>query len=112
MKPIDYRNATFAELQGRISGQREVTLQAWQQHGPCTTEQLAEKSGLSILTLRPRTTELYQMGFIRVVGDGPCADGHRPAKGGMYRACTPNETAAHFAAQRRIAVSGQGELEL
>lgn len=112
MRPIDFRNETFADLQGRISGQREATLRAWQQHGPCTTEKLAEKSGLSILTLRPRTTELYQMGFIRVVGDGPCDKGGRPAKGGMYRACTPNEAAAHFAEQRRMAVSGQGELGL
>ncbi|MFW6217426.1 MAG: hypothetical protein ACOC4K_00375 [Verrucomicrobiota bacterium] len=110
MKPIDFRNETFASIEGRITGQREATLRAWQRHGPCTTEELAHLSGLSILTLRPRTTELYQMGYVRLAAGE--SEGERGKHGGVYRAATPTEAAAHFAEQRRIAVSGQAELSL
>jgi len=108
MKPIDYRNATYHDLLKSISGQREATLLAWRRHGPCTTEELAVRSGLSILTLRPRTTELFQMGFVRV------ADAEKAAStnGAIYRAATTLETQAHITQYRRISETGQCEMPL
>jgi predicted ArsR family transcriptional regulator len=98
MKPIDYRNATFAQVQKTIDGKREEVLVAWQEHGPCTTEQLAERSGISILTLRPRTTELLQMGFVIHLG------GVRHA--GIYRAAAAHEAEAFFQTKKREATVG------
>jgi hypothetical protein len=34
--------------------------------GPCTTAELAEESGLNILRVRPRVTELVQLGLARL----------------------------------------------
>lgn len=108
MKPIDYRNATYHDLLQTVAGKREETLRAWRTHGPCTTEALAERSGLSILTLRPRTTELCQLGFV-VLAD---PDTEATTKGAVYRAATTAETQAHFARLRRDATELQTELSL
>jgi predicted transcriptional regulator len=64
MKPVDFRNETFASLQNRIAGQRANVLKAWLAHGPGTTAEVAERAKFSILSFRPRTTELLEMGFI------------------------------------------------
>ena len=104
MKPIDFRNETFASIQNRIAGSRAAVLAAWKTHGPCTTEELAERSGLSILSLRPRTTELLDLGFVRLNED-------QAAKGeGTYRACTYSEHMAWFTEQQRAASTSQREI--
>ena len=69
MEPVDFRNANFEDLQARITGQRMAALSAWRRHGPGTTRQIAERAGIDILTLRPRSTELYQLGFLYVVNE-------------------------------------------
>lgn len=112
MKPVDYRNETFQSLLGRLSGQREAVLAAWSAHGPCTTERLAELSGLSILTLRPRTTELYEMGFVKLVEEEDGGDRPRGRRGGVYRAASMAEAEDAFIARRSVALSGQTELPL
>lgn len=83
MKPIDYRNTTFNELKGQLHGMRVAAYEAYLDHGPGTTRQVAEASGMDILTLRPRTTELLQLGFLELVPEKE--DGHR-SKEGTYRA--------------------------
>jgi hypothetical protein len=40
---------------------------AFVHYGPGTTWQVSQKAGMSILTFRPRTTELLQMGFVEVM---------------------------------------------
>ena len=69
MKPIDVRNMQFAELQACLCGQRRSVLDAWRKYGPGTTRQLAQRSGIDLLNVRPRTTELLDLGA--VVMDGP-----------------------------------------
>ena len=71
MKPIDFRIATFADLQERLQGQRAVVLAAWVTHGPGTTAEVCARAGISILSFRPRTTELFQLGFIRLAEQQP-----------------------------------------
>ncbi|HTJ78521.1 MAG TPA: hypothetical protein VL357_05955 [Rariglobus sp.] len=101
MKPIDFRNATYADLQERLTGLRQAVFDAWLRYGPCSTEHLAEVSGISILTLRPRTTELVQLGFVRL------AD-RQPEKGtGTYRAANSDEVLAHLRTAKQDAVTGQ-----
>ena len=106
MTPIDYRNETFAAVQSRISGQRAAVLSAWLKHGPATTAELAERSGLSILTLRPRTTELCELGFVRL------ADVQKAKGEGTYTAVSAGEAAAHFRRCQLDALNPQTELAL
>ena len=106
MQPIDFRTATFDLLRERIAGVRWAVLSAWRQHGPCTTQQLAERSEISILSLRPRTTELFQLGFI-------CLAEKQPEKSqGVYRVRTDAEIAVWFIDQRDAATPGQKEFKL
>ena len=106
MKPIDCRNATFADLLQHIAGDRERVLEAWRAHGPCTTEDLAQRSGISILTLRPRTTELVQLGFVILAGGSK--------RGGCYRAAEYREVVNRFTGQQQLAQGSpvQGELAI
>ena len=78
MRPCDVRDLTFAELRGRIAGDRLAVLQAWSAHGPGTTSAVAKQAGIPLLTFRPRTTELFQLGAIALAGKR----GHE----GVYRA--------------------------
>ncbi len=64
MNPIDFRNENFAQISSRLSAQREAAHRAWLAHGPGTTRDVAAKSGIDILSFRPRTTELYQIGLV------------------------------------------------
>jgi hypothetical protein len=67
MKAIDYRNNTWEHVKANLSGLRMQVYTAFVHYGPGTTWQIADKAGISILTLRPRTTELLQLGFVEVM---------------------------------------------
>lgn len=107
MKPIDFRDATWAAVQERLNAQRRAALAAWRAHGPGTTREIAARSGLNIFTLRPRTTELFQLGFVVLAEDLPAvaAPGMRCAREGIYRALTDAEALALF--QRRRGEAGR-----
>ena len=105
MDPVDFRNATFADLQGRLTALRATVLDAWLKYGPGTTAELADKSGLSILLVRPRTTELTELGFVCLAGD-------KQGREGVYRARTPVEVVAWFAEQKRSSLTTAPQAEL
>ena len=85
MKPIDFRDATFETVQGYVAGQRERVLLAWRTHGPGTTAEVCARATMSILSFRPRTTELLELGFV-------CLADEQPVKGeGTYRVRTTPE---------------------
>ena len=66
MKATDLRNATFHGLREYLPEARKQVYMAFVEHGPGTTREVAEKSGIDILTLRPRTTELCEIGLIEL----------------------------------------------
>jgi hypothetical protein len=70
MKPIDFSRETYATLKPRLAADKQRVYQAWQQHGPGTTREVATRSGIDILTFRPRTTDLVDLGLVRLVEDG------------------------------------------
>lgn len=112
MDPIDYRNATWEDLQDRVSALRLAALVAWRTHGPGTTRQVAARSGMDLLTFRPRTTELYQLGYVMLLDQpGTVAKGE-----GIYAALTDAEAREVFEARCRQARAGmatcQPELKL
>lgn len=69
MKPTDLRNATFATLRQGLSDRLKVVYDAWVIHGPATTRELSNRSGIDILSVRPRTTDLCDLGLVDLVGD-------------------------------------------
>jgi hypothetical protein len=66
MKPIDYRNATLDQILERLQGQRLAVYEGLKQYGPCTTRELADAIPMSILSVRPRVTELCQINLAQL----------------------------------------------
>lgn len=109
MRPIDYRNETFAQLRDR--GLVDDRLKVWEaffKHGPGTTREVARRSGIDILNLRPRATELYQLGFLEVIEDA--ADKARTREG-VYYALTLQQAERRFETARTAALSRQLEIK-
>ncbi len=107
MSPIDYRNATFESLRERLHGLRYLVLEAWRVHGPGTTREVAERAHMDILTFRPRTTELVQLGFVHLV------DEERGGTEGRYEALSDEQARSIFEHRRHEAIHGfQPELNL
>lgn len=90
MKPIDYRNATFQDILRQVIHLRLSVWDALAHYGPCTTRELAKECGLDLLTVRPRVTELVQLGFAECVNEDKA--GHE----GIYKALTTAEAEALF----------------
>lgn len=89
----DYRDATFESLKARLTNLRMQVYQAFLDYGPGTTKEIADRSGLSLLTLRPRTTELLGLGFVELIG----GHGHE----GIYKARSMAEVEAFHSARIR-----------
>jgi hypothetical protein len=68
MKPVDLRNATWGDVLLHITEDMHRVHAAWLRHGPGTTREVADRAGISLLTFRPRTTDLYQLGVVVLEG--------------------------------------------
>lgn len=99
MKPVDYRNETWRDVLRRVSGHRAQVYAALLQHGPCTTRDLAKRMDWDLLNVRPRVTELCQIGLARSVG------GRRG--NGVYEAVRTFEAQHKFDAQKVEAQNDQ-----
>lgn len=64
MKPIDYRNATWQDIRDRVDKNRREVWQSLLSRGPSTTRELASHMRWDVLNVRPRITELHQLGFV------------------------------------------------
>lgn len=106
MSPIDYRNITFADIKGRLHGDRLTVLEALQLHGPTTTRSLAQTMEWDILSVRPRVTELVQLGLAEIV------PGSHPSREGMYRALSTPEAEALFHFRQKAVQDPQSTFDL
>ena len=79
MTPIDIRNTTYDALKGSLRLRLIDCFRVWCAHGPGTTRAVAAEAGWDLLSLRPRTTDLYDLGLVELVG-------HQRGEGGIYRA--------------------------
>lgn len=68
MKPIEARNATWADIQGRLEGDRRAVYAALNCQEGLTTRDLAREMGWDPFSVRPRVTELCQLGLAVCVG--------------------------------------------
>jgi hypothetical protein len=94
MKPVDFRDATFASLREDLAGMRKGAYEAWVVYGPGTTRAVAQASGIDLLTFRPRTTELVQAGLVVVEESEKRESGNRETgtgTEGVYRVARPEE---------------------
>jgi hypothetical protein len=89
MKAADFRNATWSEVLTHVQGDMLRVHEAWRRHGPGTTEEVAQRSGISIFTFRPRTTDLGKLGLVALVAGQPVSTG-----GGVYEFRTPAQAEA------------------
>jgi hypothetical protein len=112
MKPIDYRNETWDSIQKRVNELRLSALWAWRCHGPGTTEEVATRANFSLLTFRPRTTELYQMGALQEIDDPAAIGYHKTTRGCVYRARGDAEWRQHLEGEFEQAREGQMKLTL
>lgn len=71
MNTSDYRDKTWEQIQGHLIDDRMKVYHSLSVWGPVTTRRLAELSGTDILTVRPRVTELVQMGLARLADIPP-----------------------------------------
>jgi len=74
-------SAVWQSLQKRLVGDRLRVYRAFETHGPCTTEALSTLIPMSILSVRPRTTELLQAGLVEIDEEAS-----HEARCGSYRA--------------------------
>lgn len=121
MKAIDFRDETFAALRERLVEMRERVWLAWSAHElahpgaethGATTREVAASAQMDILCLRPRATELYQMGLLALAAPHPTPLSPRPTKEGRYRLRSIAEWQAWHAAQRDGLLGQQQQLPL
>lgn len=98
MRPIDLRNATWRDVCGHLTEDLVRVHLAWQAYGPGTTREIAQKSGISLLTFRPRTTDLYKLGLVVLVDQENAS--------GIYAARTREEAEVSRAWQTRADFRG------
>lgn len=109
MKPIDYRDATWEMVQGRMDALRERVWRGMELESVAhTTREWADILGLDILSVRPRITELCQLGFAELVP----GHGNPRAAEGLYRAVSAFEARRRFEDRCRVAREPQLELGL
>lgn len=92
MNPGDVRNLTWQEVQNLVTGARERVFAALREGGPMTTTRIAAATGIHLLTVRPRVSELVDLGLVR------CTGRSETSKEGVYEALPEHEArAAHDA---------------
>lgn len=95
MTATDIRNANFEQLRDSLEERRREVYEAFVCHGPCTTRQLADAARMDILSVRPRASELVDIGLLVITG----FDTSRGKREGIYRATDLNEWRAWHAQQ-------------
>lgn len=103
MIPADIRDAKWTEIEKQVTGQREMVYTSLLACGRCTTDALAAHMHKSVLSVRPRVSELYDLGLVALVGK----DGHN----GIYEAI-PVFVARQAHEQRRAAQAQGTQLTL
>jgi hypothetical protein len=110
MRPIDYRNETFEMIKARgLIDKRLEVFKAFLRYGPGTTREVSARATIDILNLRPRATELYQLGFLDLVED-PSSKAR--TREGIYCALSDEQAGRKFETNRRAALTYQPELQL
>lgn len=68
MVATDIRDLNWTQIRDHLTPARMRIHETLQRVGQSTSMDLAERAGLSLWSVRPRMTELAQMGLVRCVG--------------------------------------------
>lgn len=93
MTPTDIRNMSWEEIRSRVHGDREQVWIRLHRFPGVTTRGLASHMNWDILRVRPRVTELVQLGLARIDGS--------IGREGTYRALDWREARIAWEAGRR-----------
>jgi hypothetical protein len=111
MTSTEIRDVNFSQLRQRVlSGQRMLVYRAWIDHGPGTTRQIAQRSGIDILNVRPRTTELLKCGALIEMDNDQETPFPVGLREGIYRVRLLAEWAQWHSDQVAEYISGQQQL--
>ena len=77
LNTTEIRRMNFEAIFAQVNSLRFAAWGAVMRYGPGTTREIADRSGLDLLTLRPRITELLALGFVELVG--------RAGREGIYK---------------------------
>lgn len=99
MNPADIRDMNWQQIQDALTGVRQSVYNALTSLGPCTTLSLAQRSGISPFTVRPRVTELCELGLAACVG--------KDGREGIYQA-----TPLYVAQQNHTARQQPSQLDM
>jgi hypothetical protein len=105
LKPSDLRNATWAEALTHVTADMRRVHAAYRDHGRGTTRAVARKAGISLLTLRPRTTDLYKLGLVE------CVDKHGTSGVYEYRTEAQAEASQAWREDRTSHKQGDGRAQ-
>lgn len=88
MRPITHqtRRLAYDQVKPKVTQLQAQVLAYLKRYGPLTTRNTATAMGVSILTVRPRMTELLQAGLVRAIG--------RNHDGALYEAIPEEEVKA------------------
>ena len=81
MKTTTPRDLTWDQIRDQLDGAREAIWTWLRAHGPATTTAIASGTGIPLLTVRPRVSELAALGWIECRG--------RSGREGAYGALAP-----------------------
>ncbi|MEO5915597.1 MAG: hypothetical protein ABIS50_15290 [Luteolibacter sp.] len=101
MNTTDPRDMTWEEIRSGLQGAREEIWNWLFKSGPSTTTAIADGTGIGLLTVRPRVSELAVLGFVKCTG--------RMKREGIYQAVPVTEVAANH---HRTAAPRQTFLQL
>ena len=74
--------AAKSQPKAKKESDKRTILNALEENGPMTDEQLVACTGIGANTLRPRRVELVRAGLVVAVGEGRTSGGHRAATWG------------------------------
>lgn len=93
MNPMDIRDLVWADIQGRLEGDRAAVYRNLLFFGASTTRALATRMGMDAFSVRPRVTELCQLGLARLQ--------QRSGREGVYEAVPLEEARGLFDRRQR-----------
>ncbi len=95
MKPVDVRNEAWDEVKARCTGDRRRVYAALLDGGPATTRALARHLDEPLERIRPRVTELFQIGYVELAG--------KSGREGVYAAVPEMLVQSRFEVEHRKA---------
>lgn len=77
--PVDTRRESERQIAPERARLQRAVLEAVEQHGPMTANEIAARIGETVLAVRPRVCELSKAGLLRDTGERRSNQSGRPA---------------------------------